>query len=84
MIGAPSTGVVTLSVTGVGIWSDTTEAVFTMSPPASAAVTTYVPVSVQVPPTANVAHVFEFGVINGSEITTSVCAALPVLVAIIV
>ena len=37
---APSTGVVTLSVTGVGTSSDTTEAVLTISPPASAAVTT--------------------------------------------
>ena len=37
---AGTTGVVTVSVTGVGTWSETTEAVLTMSPPASADVTT--------------------------------------------
>ena len=37
---AGTTGVVTVSVTGVGTWSETTEAVLTISLPASVAVTT--------------------------------------------
>ena len=81
---AATTAVVSVSVTGVVTSSDSAEAVFTMSPPASAMVTTYVPVSVQVAPTGTFAHVFEFGVINGSETTTLVWATLPVFVAVIV
>ena len=81
---AGSTGVVTVSVTGVGVSSETAEAVFTTSPPASAMVTTYVPVSIQFAPVATVAHVLEFGVIRLSVTTTLFSVTFPSLVATMV
>ena len=68
-------------------WSESTVAVFTIEPATtSAAVTTYVPTSVHVPPGATNAHgvVPPVGVIKPSVTTTSVRFAPPELVAVIV